>query len=143
AGAQAEGQAGSNPDETSEGQAGSNPDHSEELAQDLAEACKKKKKSRESPKTPPGSPSHKREVFRMAIPGSLITADIREASYYQEYLANVTKNRRFLAGETGNAQDSPTTQKDRINILQAYKESSCLEDPVDSVGHGQPAPQSL
>nr|GEY64129.1 hypothetical protein [Tanacetum cinerariifolium] len=33
-----------------------NRDHSEELAQDLAEARKKKKKSRESPKTPPGSP---------------------------------------------------------------------------------------
>nr|GEY38783.1 retrovirus-related Pol polyprotein from transposon TNT 1-94 [Tanacetum cinerariifolium] len=60
----------------------------------------------------------KREVFGMPIPGSLITADIREASYYQEYLANVTKHRRFLAGETGSAQDSPTTQKDRINILQ-------------------------
>nr|GEZ88875.1 ribonuclease H [Tanacetum cinerariifolium] len=62
------------------------------------------------------SPS--REIFGMAIPGSLITADIREASYYQEYLANVTKHRRFLAGETGSAQDSPTAQKDRINILQ-------------------------
>nr|GFA12641.1 hypothetical protein [Tanacetum cinerariifolium] len=35
-----------------------NRDHSEELAQDLAEARKKKKKSRESPKMPPGSPSH-------------------------------------------------------------------------------------
>nr|GEW75643.1 retrovirus-related Pol polyprotein from transposon TNT 1-94 [Tanacetum cinerariifolium] len=35
-----------------------NRDYSEELAQDLAEALKKKKKSRESPKTPPGSPSH-------------------------------------------------------------------------------------
>nr|GFB09851.1 hypothetical protein [Tanacetum cinerariifolium] len=35
-----------------------NHDHFEELAQDLAEACKKKKKSRESPKTPPGSPPH-------------------------------------------------------------------------------------
>nr|GEZ07684.1 hypothetical protein [Tanacetum cinerariifolium] len=35
-----------------------NRDHSEELAQDLAEARKKKKKSRESPKTPLGSPSH-------------------------------------------------------------------------------------
>nr|GEW67292.1 hypothetical protein [Tanacetum cinerariifolium] len=33
-----------------------NRDHSEELAQDLAEARKKKKKSRELPKTPPGSP---------------------------------------------------------------------------------------
>nr|GEV74711.1 uncharacterized mitochondrial protein AtMg00810-like [Tanacetum cinerariifolium] len=36
-----------------------NSDHSEELAQDLAEARKKKEKSRDSPKTPPGSPSHK------------------------------------------------------------------------------------
>nr|GEV25344.1 uncharacterized mitochondrial protein AtMg00810-like [Tanacetum cinerariifolium] len=35
-----------------------NRDHSEELAQDLAEACKKKKKSREPPKTPLGSPPH-------------------------------------------------------------------------------------
>nr|GFB05565.1 hypothetical protein [Tanacetum cinerariifolium] len=35
----------------------------------------------------------KREVFRMPIPGSLITADLREASYYQEYLANVVKHR--------------------------------------------------
>nr|GEY86241.1 hypothetical protein [Tanacetum cinerariifolium] len=35
-----------------------NRDHSEELAQDLAEARKKKKKSHESLKTPPGSPSH-------------------------------------------------------------------------------------
>nr|GEZ80801.1 hypothetical protein [Tanacetum cinerariifolium]GEZ81427.1 hypothetical protein [Tanacetum cinerariifolium] len=35
-----------------------NRDHSEELAKDLTEACKKKKKSRDLPKTPPGSPSH-------------------------------------------------------------------------------------
>nr|GEV96048.1 retrovirus-related Pol polyprotein from transposon TNT 1-94 [Tanacetum cinerariifolium] len=35
-----------------------NRDHSKELAQDLAEACKKMKKSRESPKTPPRSLSH-------------------------------------------------------------------------------------
>nr|GEU79795.1 retrovirus-related Pol polyprotein from transposon TNT 1-94 [Tanacetum cinerariifolium] len=73
----------------------------------------------------------KREVFGMPIPGSLITADIQEALYYQEYLANVTKHRRFLAGQTRSAQDSHaskpakparkpklTTQKDRINILQ-------------------------
>nr|GEW27201.1 retrovirus-related Pol polyprotein from transposon TNT 1-94 [Tanacetum cinerariifolium] len=56
---------------------------------------------------------------------------IREASYYHEYQPNVTKHRRFLAGETGSAQDSPTpklakparkpkpiAQKARINILQ-------------------------
>nr|GFA87023.1 hypothetical protein [Tanacetum cinerariifolium] len=73
----------------------------------------------------------KREVFGRPIPDSLVTADIREASYYQEYQANVAKHRRFLAGETGSAQDSPapklakparkpnpTAQKARINILQ-------------------------
>nr|GEY46222.1 hypothetical protein [Tanacetum cinerariifolium] len=79
----------------------------------------------------------KREVFGMPILGSLITADIREASYYQDYLENVTKHRRFLAGETRSAQDShapkpakpakkpkPTTQKDRINILKYLKFSA-------------------
>nr|GFA13550.1 hypothetical protein [Tanacetum cinerariifolium] len=35
-----------------------NCDQSKELAHDLAEAWKKRKKGRESPKTPPGSPSH-------------------------------------------------------------------------------------
>nr|GEZ90966.1 hypothetical protein [Tanacetum cinerariifolium] len=35
-----------------------NRDHSQELAQDLAEARKKNKKCRESPKTPHGSPPH-------------------------------------------------------------------------------------
>nr|GEU56236.1 monodehydroascorbate reductase [Tanacetum cinerariifolium] len=49
----------------------------------------------------------KREVFRMHIPGSLIIADIQEASYYQEYLANVAKHRRYLASETGSDSDSP------------------------------------
>nr|GEV33792.1 hypothetical protein [Tanacetum cinerariifolium]GEV40892.1 hypothetical protein [Tanacetum cinerariifolium] len=61
----------------------------------------------------------------------LHTANIREASYYQEYQANVAKHRRFLAGETWGAQDSPapkparptrnpkpTAQKAWINILQ-------------------------
>nr|GEW69418.1 hypothetical protein [Tanacetum cinerariifolium] len=36
----------------------------------------------------------KREVFGMPIPGSLITADIQAAFYYQEYLENVAKYRR-------------------------------------------------
>nr|GEW43127.1 hypothetical protein [Tanacetum cinerariifolium] len=35
-----------------------NRDHSEELLKDLAEACKKKKKRRDLPKTPYGSPPH-------------------------------------------------------------------------------------
>nr|GEW46592.1 E-beta-farnesene synthase [Tanacetum cinerariifolium] len=50
----------------------------------------------------------KREVFGMPIPGSLITADIQEASYYQEYLAKVAKHQRYLAGETRSDLDSPT-----------------------------------
>nr|GEW44886.1 hypothetical protein [Tanacetum cinerariifolium] len=53
----------------------------------------------------------KREVFGMPILGSLIIEDIQEASYYQEYLANVAKHRRYLAGETGitSAQPEPTS----------------------------------
>nr|GEW02366.1 uncharacterized mitochondrial protein AtMg00810-like [Tanacetum cinerariifolium] len=60
----------------------------------------------------------------------LHTANIREASYYQEYQENVAKHRRFLAGEPGSAQDSPapkpakpavkakpTAQKARIIIV--------------------------
>nr|GEU30857.1 histone deacetylase 14 [Tanacetum cinerariifolium] len=73
----------------------------------------------------------KREVFGMPIPDSHINAYFQKASYNQEYLENVTKHRRFLVGETGSVQDSPTpkpakrarkpkstAQKARINILQ-------------------------
>nr|GEV87938.1 copia protein [Tanacetum cinerariifolium] len=49
----------------------------------------------------------KREVFGMPIPGNLIIADIKGESYYQEYLAKVTKHQRYLAGETGSDPDSP------------------------------------
>nr|GEY77392.1 retrovirus-related Pol polyprotein from transposon TNT 1-94 [Tanacetum cinerariifolium] len=59
----------------------------------------------------------KREVFRMPIPGSLITADIREASYYQEYQENVTKHRRFLAG-------SVTSFGTVISFTNAFSASS-------------------
>nr|GFA38792.1 E-beta-farnesene synthase [Tanacetum cinerariifolium] len=47
----------------------------------------------------------KREIFGMPIPGRLITKNIREASYYQEYQENVAKHRGFLAGKTGSTQD--------------------------------------
>nr|GEV51590.1 monodehydroascorbate reductase [Tanacetum cinerariifolium] len=49
----------------------------------------------------------KREVFEMPIPGSLITAEIQQASYYQEYLAKVDQHRRYLASEIGGVQDPP------------------------------------
>nr|GEW34798.1 retrovirus-related Pol polyprotein from transposon TNT 1-94 [Tanacetum cinerariifolium] len=48
---------------------------------------------------------------------NLITADLREASYYQEYLANVVKHRWFLGGESAR-KPNPTAQKVRINTLQ-------------------------
>nr|GEW71968.1 hypothetical protein [Tanacetum cinerariifolium] len=59
----------------------------------------------------------KREVFEMPIPGSLITADLPEASYYQEYWANVVKHRWFLGGESAR-KSNPTAQKVQINTLQ-------------------------
>nr|GEZ53525.1 integrase, catalytic region, zinc finger, CCHC-type, peptidase aspartic, catalytic [Tanacetum cinerariifolium] len=49
----------------------------------------------------------KKEIFGMLIPGRLITANIREASYYQEYQKNMAKHRGFLASETRSTQDLP------------------------------------
>nr|GEZ53171.1 hypothetical protein [Tanacetum cinerariifolium] len=49
----------------------------------------------------------KREVFGMPIPGRLITAEIREASYYQEYLAKVAQYRRKPKSKTTKAPPRP------------------------------------
>nr|GFA57313.1 hypothetical protein [Tanacetum cinerariifolium] len=58
----------------------------------------------------------KREVFRMLIPGSLITTDIREASHYPEYLANVTKHRSL------NQRDLPRDNLlVRVEVLRKIK----------------------
>nr|GEW03722.1 retrotransposon protein, putative, unclassified [Tanacetum cinerariifolium] len=66
----------------------------------------------------------KRDVFEMPIPGSLITADSQDASYYQEYLANVTKHRRFLAG-FGNLNAGSVTSFDTvISFTNAFSASS-------------------
>nr|GFA11774.1 E-beta-farnesene synthase [Tanacetum cinerariifolium] len=65
------------------------------------------------------------EVFGMPIPGNLITADIQGKSYYQEYLAKVTKHQRYLAGEIGSDPDSPapkpfkTTKKSKPTVPKA------------------------
>nr|GEV31718.1 hypothetical protein [Tanacetum cinerariifolium] len=50
----------------------------------------------------------------MPIPGSLITADIQGASYYQEYLTKVAKHERYLVGETWSDSDSPTSKPTKI-----------------------------
>nr|GEY92721.1 histone deacetylase 14 [Tanacetum cinerariifolium] len=86
----------------------------------------------------------KREVFEMPIPASLITADIQEVSYYQEYLANVAKYRRYLAGETGSDPDSPApkstkpARKPKSTAPKAPPRPS-ISTPVTSA---QPAPTS-
>nr|GEX78627.1 E-beta-farnesene synthase [Tanacetum cinerariifolium] len=79
----------------------------------------------------------KKEVFGMPIPGSLITADIQETSYYQEYLAKVAKHQRYLAGETGGDLDSPTpkptktTRKPKPMAPKAHLRPS-VSKPVSS-----------
>nr|GEY63036.1 hypothetical protein [Tanacetum cinerariifolium] len=86
----------------------------------------------------------KREVFGMPILCSLITADIQEASYYQEYLANVAKHRRYLAGESGSDPDSPApkpakpARKPKSTAPKATPRIS-VSTPVTSA---QPAPTS-
>nr|GEY72321.1 histone deacetylase 14 [Tanacetum cinerariifolium] len=86
----------------------------------------------------------KREVFRMPIPGSLITADIREASYYQEYQANVAKHRRFLAGETESAQASPAPKlaKPARKPKSTTHKAPPRPSVSTSVTSAQPAPTS-
>nr|GEV22048.1 retrovirus-related Pol polyprotein from transposon TNT 1-94 [Tanacetum cinerariifolium] len=86
----------------------------------------------------------KREVFGMPIPGSFITTDIQEASYYQEYLAKVAKHQRYLAGETGSDLDSPapkptkTARNPKPTEPKAHPRPSVLK-PVSST---QPEPTS-
>nr|GEY72282.1 hypothetical protein [Tanacetum cinerariifolium] len=86
----------------------------------------------------------KREVFGMPIPGSLITTDIQEASYYQEYLAKVAKHQRYLADETRGDPDSPaskptkTARKPKPTAPKAHPRPS-VSKPVSST---QPKPTS-
>nr|GEV82610.1 transposase, MuDR, MULE transposase domain protein [Tanacetum cinerariifolium] len=86
----------------------------------------------------------KREVFGMPIPGSLITTDIQEASYYQKYLANVAKHRRYLAGETGSDPDSPAPKPTKL--ARKPKSTAPKAPPRPSVStpvtSAQPGPPS-
>nr|GFC75428.1 histone deacetylase 14 [Tanacetum cinerariifolium] len=86
----------------------------------------------------------KREVFGIPIPGSLITAEIQQASYYREYLAKVAQHRRYLAGETRGVQDPPAlnptqpARKPKTTVPKAPSRPS-VSIPVRSA---QPAPTS-
>nr|GFB86130.1 histone deacetylase 14 [Tanacetum cinerariifolium] len=86
----------------------------------------------------------KREVFGMPIPGSLITAEIQEASYYREYLAKVAQHQRYMAGETGSNLVSPApkptklTRKPKSTVPKAPPRHA-VSTPVTTA---QPAPTS-
>ncbi|GJR28774.1 hypothetical protein Tco_1105006 [Tanacetum coccineum] len=49
----------------------------------------------------------KRVRFGMAIPDSLISENIRSATYYPEYVAKVAKYQRYLAGEVFSDDEAP------------------------------------
>nr|GEY08286.1 monodehydroascorbate reductase [Tanacetum cinerariifolium] len=86
----------------------------------------------------------KREVFGMPILGSLITADIQEASYYQEYLAKVAQHQRYLAGKTRSNPVSPApkptkpARKPKSTVHKAPPRPA-VSTPATSA---QPAPTS-
>ncbi|GJR97149.1 hypothetical protein Tco_0269323 [Tanacetum coccineum] len=65
----------------------------------------------------------KREVFGMPIPNDLITADIRDGQYYNEYLEKVAKHQRYLAGEEGSDPDSPAPKPAKATKPEATKKS--------------------
>nr|GEU56541.1 retrovirus-related Pol polyprotein from transposon TNT 1-94 [Tanacetum cinerariifolium] len=86
----------------------------------------------------------KREVFRMPIPGILITANIQEASYYQEYLAKVAKHQWYLFGETGSDPDSPAPKPTKpVRKPKSRAPKAPLRPPVSKpVTSAQPKPKS-
>nr|GEX40314.1 uncharacterized mitochondrial protein AtMg00810-like [Tanacetum cinerariifolium] len=56
----------------------------------------------------------KREVFRIPIPGNLITTDIQGEPYYQEYLEKVAKHQRYL---------EPGFNDEEADVQRALEES--------------------
>nr|GEW46281.1 Gag-Pol polyprotein [Tanacetum cinerariifolium] len=86
----------------------------------------------------------KREVFGMPIPGSLITADIQEASYCQEYLEKLAKHQMYLTGETGSDLNSSapkptkTARKPKPTTPKAHPRSSVSKQVLST----QPEPKS-
>nr|GEY67845.1 E-beta-farnesene synthase [Tanacetum cinerariifolium] len=87
----------------------------------------------------------KREIFGMPIPSKLITANIREAPYYQEYQENVAKHRGFLAGETRSTQDLPAPKPAKpARKPQSAAQKAPLKPLISSpVTSTQPAPTSV
>nr|GEV91326.1 hypothetical protein [Tanacetum cinerariifolium] len=88
----------------------------------------------------------KREVFRMPIPGNLITADIQGESYYQEYLEKVAKHQRYLADETGSDPNflvpklTKTAKKSKQTVPKADPRSPVLKPASSQQPEPKPAP---
>nr|GEY33987.1 hypothetical protein [Tanacetum cinerariifolium] len=87
----------------------------------------------------------KREIFRMPILSKLITANIREAPYYQEYQENVAKHRGFLASETRSTQDLHVPKLAKpARKPQSTAQKAPLKHSISSlVTSTQPAPTSV
>nr|GEU89212.1 hypothetical protein [Tanacetum cinerariifolium] len=67
-----------------------------------------------------------------------------KASYYQEYQANVAKQRRFMAGETGSAQEShaPKPAKPARKPKSTAQKAPPMPSVSTPVASAQPAPTS-
>ncbi|GJR98181.1 retrovirus-related pol polyprotein from transposon TNT 1-94 [Tanacetum coccineum] len=65
----------------------------------------------------------KREVFGMPILNDLITTNIRDGQYYNEYLEKVAKHQRYLAGEEGSDLDSLIPKLVKATKPEATKKS--------------------
>nr|GFC52608.1 hypothetical protein [Tanacetum cinerariifolium] len=82
----------------------------------------------------------------MPIPGNLITTDIQGKSYYQEYLAKVAKQQRYLAGETGSDHDSlipkptKTTNKSKPSAPKADLRPPVSKQASSQQPEPKPAP---
>nr|GEY94285.1 monodehydroascorbate reductase [Tanacetum cinerariifolium] len=81
----------------------------------------------------------KSEVFGMPIPDSLITVEIQQATYYQEYLAKVIHHRKYLAGKTGGIQNPPVPKPTQPARKPKAPTRPSILIPVAST---QPAPTS-
>ncbi|GJY55423.1 hypothetical protein Tco_0454538 [Tanacetum coccineum] len=69
----------------------------------------------------------KRVRFGMTIPNTLITEDIRTASYYPEYVAKVAKYQRFLAGEEVSDDDAPPPKPAKGAKLKTTKKPTSTQ----------------
>nr|GEZ12802.1 hypothetical protein [Tanacetum cinerariifolium] len=80
----------------------------------------------------------------MPIHSKLITANIREAPYYQEYQENVAKHRGFLSSETRSTQDLPAPKLAKpARKPQSTAQKAPLKHSISSlVTSTQPAPTS-